>query len=157
MAKKEDKKTRLTVLVAHGVNLDLLGQREADHYGAQTLKDVNAKIEAWGKKLAAAVGCELVIEFFQSNEEAAFLQQLSAKKWDGIVINPGAWTHTSLALADRLKALGIPYVETHLSNIAARESFRHFSYSAPHAQGVIFGLGGESYLAALTGLVLKLS
>lgn len=157
MTKKAEKKARLTVLVAHGVNLDLLGQRETTHYGAQTLTEVNAAIEAWGKKLATAVGCELVLEFFQSNEEVAFLQQLSAKKWDGIIVNPGAWTHTSLALADRLKALSIPYVETHLSNIAARESFRHFSYSAPHAHGVVFGLGCESYLAALTGLVLKLS
>lgn len=157
MAKKSEKKARITILVAHGVNLDLLGQREAEHYGALTLAQLNAAVTEWAKNLARIVSCDIVVEFYQSNEEAAFLNQLSAKKWDGIILNPGAWTHTSLALADRLKALQIPFIETHLSNIAARESFRHFSYSAPHAQGVVFGLGCESYLAALTGLVLKLS
>lgn len=157
MAKKNEKQTRLTILVAHGVNLDLLGQREAEHYGALTLDQINAAIADWAKKLAGLVGRDIVVEFYQSNEEGVFLNQLSAKAWDGIVLNPGAWTHTSLALADRLKALQVPFIETHLSNIAARETFRHFSYSAVHARGVVFGLGCESYLAALTGLVLKLS
>lgn len=95
------------------------------------------------------------IEFFQTNVEHEFLQFI-AKPFAGLIINPGAWTHTSVALADRLRAVGTPFIETHISNIAARESFRLHSYSAPHASGVIFGLGVESYRSALYALLLRL-
>ncbi len=147
---------KVRVLVVHGVNLDLLGTREPEVYGKATLADIDAAL----KKNAAAVaelaglgGIEL--KTFQTNDESALLAELS-KPCDGVVINPGAWTHTSLALADRLKGLGVPYVEVHLSNVAAREEFRRHSFTAPSAAGCVHGFGAASYLAGLYGLCLKL-
>ena len=145
------------VLVANGVNLDLLGRREPHIYGQKGLDGLEAAVRSSAPTLAKAAGlagCNLT--FFQSNDEAAFLSQLD-QNWDGILINPGAWTHTSLALADRLRALETPFVEVHLSNVAAREPFRHRSYSAPYARGVVHGLGLNSYLAGLFGLLLDIA
>lgn len=145
------------ILVAHGVNLDLLGQREPGTYGSQTLDDLNKEIESKAAALAKLVGIPSVkLTFYQSNEEAKFLEKLDAG-WDGVLINPAAWTHTSIALADRLKAHNLMYVEVHLSNISNREEFRKHSYSAAGAAGVVYGFGAQSYLSGLYGLLAKIS
>jgi 3-dehydroquinate dehydratase-2 len=145
------------ILVAHGVNLDLLGRREPDVYGRTTLAELEAELEAAAEGAARMAGlsngCGLA--FFQSNDETTFLERLG-DGWDGILINPGAWTHTSLALADRLLGLGVPYVEVHLSNLAAREEFRQKSYSAAGAAGVVYGFGVDSYVVGLVGLLRAL-
>lgn len=159
---KQRKKTgsargKLRVLVANGVNLDLLGTREPDVYGQTTLADIEAALvrdAAAAAQLAGVAGVDL--SFFQSNDEAEFLNALD-QGWDGILINAGAWTHTSLALADRLKGLAVPYAEVHLSNLAAREDFRQRSYAAPAAAGVVYGFGKSSYIAALVGLLKRLA
>ena len=153
---KSSKQVGPRILVAQGVNLDLLGKREPEIYGAATLDDIETQLRADAPalaRLAGVPGCEL--SFFQSNSEGEFLDHLS-QGFDGILINPGAWTHTSLALADRLKGLSVPYVEVHLSNIAAREPMRHISLTAPTAQGCVSGLGIGSYRMGLLGLLLAL-
>ncbi|MEZ4742698.1 MAG: type II 3-dehydroquinate dehydratase [Bdellovibrionota bacterium] len=143
------------ILIANGVNLDLLGKREPDIYGAFTLPQVEKTIENSTKGLAKLVGFDAIqLSFFQSNQEGEFFAKIS-QNWDGILINPGAWSHTSLALADRLKAVNIPYVEVHLSNISAREPIRHKSLCASSAAGVVYGLGLDSYLTGLYALLLK--
>ncbi len=147
----------LRILVAHGVNLDLLGKREPQIYGSEGLVDIEALLRKSSPSLAALVGLEPPeLSFFQSNHEGVFLDKLS-EAWDGALINAGAWTHTSLALADRLAGLALPFVEVHLSNLARREEFRHFSYSAPHAKGVCYGFGLGSYISGLAGLYFQLS
>lgn len=144
------------ILVANGVNLDLLGRREPGIYGSSSLADVLEKLEKSAQEFATLLGFkELDLVCFQSNDEGEFLNKLDGN-WDGILINPGAWGHTSLALGDRLVGLGIPYVEVHLSNVAAREKFRHHSYTAPNACGVVSGLGVESYSAGMWGLLAHL-
>ena len=145
------------ILIANGVNLDLLGQREPEIYGSLTLAELESAVRAFTKKIAPLIAAtKTTVHFFQSNDEAVFLNEIS-KSWDGIVMNPGAWSHTSLALADRLRALQTPYVEVHLSNLAAREEFRHFSYAAAHAKGVVFGFGLASYYAGIVGLLTGIS
>lgn len=145
------------VLVVHGVNLDLLGRREPNVYGKTTLKEIDAQILKLAPEVARVAGLAGIdIQIFQTNDEAALFTELT-QPWDGVVINPGAWTHTSLALADRLRGLALPYVEVHLSNIAAREDFRRHSFTAAAAAGCVHGLGAESYLAGLFGLCLKLA
>lgn len=142
------------VLVAHGVNLDLLGHRESEYYGSRSLVAIDAHLKAVAPELSRLVGlpgCQL--ECFQSNSEADFLGKLTEKDWDGVVINPAAWTHTSLALADRLRACSFPYVEVHLSNLARRESFRQKSFTASASSGVVHGFGHISYEVALLGLL----
>ncbi len=143
----------LRILVANGVNLDLLGTREPELYGTHTLDELNREIEAkWSAISGAADLPALDLHFFQSNHEGIFLEALDAE-WDGIVINPGAWTHTSLALADRIKALNVPCAEVHLSNIFAREPMRQQSLCAPVVAGVVAGFGADGYVAALLALV----
>lgn len=137
---------RKAVLVLHGPNLNLLGTREPEHYGHQTLADIDAALIEHG----AAVGVEVVC--FQSNAEFALIDRIHAAKTDGIgfiVINPAAFTHTSVALRDALVAVEIPFIEVHLSNVHAREAFRQHSYFSDKAVGVISGLGAMSYLFAL--------
>lgn len=144
-------KTR-QVLIANGVNLDLLGRREPHLYGTLNLAVIEAQIRHASPILATLTGIEVPeLVFFQSNVEAEYMHRLS-EAWDGAIINAGAWTHTSLALADRLAGLGLPFAEVHLTNLAKREAFRHHSYSAPHAIGVCFGFGAASYLSGLLGL-----
>jgi len=135
-------------LVLHGPNLNLLGTREPGIYGSQTLADINASLE----KLSAELGCEL--SFFQSNTEGALIDaiQNAADGCQGILVNPAAYTHTSIAIRDALSALGIPCVEVHLSNIHRRETFRHTSMIAPVAIGQICGFGPDSYLLGLRAL-----
>lgn len=134
------------ILALHGPNLNLLGTREPDVYGRTTLSDIHAAMEA----RAQADG--VVVESFQSNHEGQLIDRVQAAAAEGIdfiVINPAGYTHTSVALRDALAAVAIPYVEVHLSNIHAREPFRHHSYFSDRAAGVICGLGAYGYMAAL--------
>ncbi len=141
-----------SVLVLHGPNLNLLGLREPSHYGVDTLESINQHLTA----RAADVGIHL--EAFQSNSEAALIDKLHSllvAKPDYIIINPAAFTHTSVALRDALSAIKIPFIEVHLSNVHARESFRQHSYFSDIAQGVICGLGAQSYFLALEYIISK--
>ncbi len=145
------------ILVMNGVNLDLLGQRQPDIYGSFSLSDLESLLMKESTALATACGLMGVnLSFYQSNAEAEFIEKLTKVKVDGVLINPAAWTHTSLALADRLAAMPTPYVEVHISNLAVREDYRQKSYSAPHALGVVYGFGLDSYLVGLTGLLRHL-
>ena len=134
-----------SVLVLHGPNLNLLGLREPIHYGNSTLADIDARLKERAKQANVA------LQSFQSNSEVELIQQLHtlANKVDFIIINPAAFTHTSVALRDALSAVKVPFIEVHLSNIYARESFRHHSYFSDIAVGVISGLGAQGYLLAL--------
>lgn len=136
------------VFVLNGPNLNLLGLREPAVYGSATLQDVEARCRAH----AATLG--LAIDFRQSNNEGELVGWIheAREKASGIAINAGAYTHTSVALHDALKAADLPSVEVHLSNVHKREAFRHHSYMAPAVNGVICGFGTESYVLALTAL-----
>jgi 3-dehydroquinate dehydratase-2 len=139
----------MRLLVLHGPNLNLLGQREPGLYGSRSLDQINSDLTA----RAQALGAEL--ECFQSNHEGALVDRIQAARGQcgGLLINAGAYTHTSIALRDALLAVDIPFVEVHLSNVHAREPFRHRSYLADKALGVICGFGPASYSLALEGLV----
>ncbi len=136
------------ILIVNGPNLNLLGSREPETYGSATLADIEADC------MTAGEGLGLAIETFQSNSEGALVDRIQAARQDsaGIVINPGAYTHTSIALLDALLACELPVIEVHLSNIHRREAFRHNSYVSKAATGVICGLGPEGYLLALTAM-----
>lgn len=142
------------ILVLHGPNLNLLGQREPDVYGRETLADINATLTS----LATELGFS--IEALQSNHEGMLIDRIHAAESDGfsgIIINPGGLTHTSVALRDAITSIALPVVEAHLSNIHARESFRHHSYVAGVALGQVAGFGPMSYQLALRGLIAHLS
>ena len=140
------------ILVVHGPNLNLLGSREPAIYGSTTLEEINARLSTVAKEAAAEV------EFFQSNHEGALIDRVQEAPafFDGILINPGAYTHTSVALRDALAATALPVVEVHLSNVHAREEFRRHSFVSPIAAGVICGFGARSYLLGLEGLLARL-
>jgi len=134
------------VLVLHGPNLNLLGSREPDVYGRVTLDEINAKLTVQAHSSGAK------LSYFQSNAEAALVERVQQARNDGtdfIIINPAAFTHTSVALRDALVAVSIPFVEVHLSNVFAREAFRKESYFSDLAVGVISGLGATGYELAL--------
>lgn len=142
----------MRILVLHGPNLNLLGTREPALYGHTTLDEINRRLA----EVAAAEGASL--EFFQSNHEGALIDAIHdaiQRHFDGILINPGGYGHTSVALRDALAA-GPPAVEVHLSNTQAREPFRHASLLAPVCAGGVFGFGAESYRLGLLGLLARL-
>ncbi|MEY3201164.1 MAG: 3-dehydroquinate dehydratase [Pseudomonadota bacterium] len=141
------------VLVLHGPNLNLLGSREPDIYGRTTLADIHTAMEARAK----AAG--LMLESFQSNSEGDLISRVQAARPEGvdfIIINPAGYTHTSVALRDALAAVEIPFIEIHLSNVFAREPFRHHSYFSDRAVGVISGLGAQGYQFALDYAIAQL-
>lgn len=142
-----------SILILNGPNLNLLGTRQPEVYGKTTLADV----EALCHDTAQDIGVE--VAFLQSNHEGALIDAIHAAKGthDGIILNAGAYTHTSIALMDAIASVELPLVEVHLSNIHARESFRHRSYIAPVAVGQICGFGAEGYLMALRALQKSLA
>ncbi|MBI3143672.1 MAG: type II 3-dehydroquinate dehydratase [Pseudogulbenkiania sp.] len=145
------------ILVMNGPNLNLLGTREPAQYGSTTLADVEAMCKEAGERLGYEVEC------FQSNWEGALIDKIheAGKAFNegtlkGVVINPGALTHTSIALHDAIKGVGdLPVIEIHISNVHARESFRHHSYISPAAAGIVVGFGVTGYILAMEGLVRK--
>ena len=144
----------MQVLVLHGPNLNLLGTREPGVYGATTLAQIDADL----REIAQEAG--VVLESYQSNHEGGLVDRIQAAGRDGtrfIVINPAAYTHTSVAIRDALAAVALPFVEVHLSNIHQREPFRHHSYVSALAQGVICGLGPSGYRMALQFAIEQLS
>ena len=141
---------RRAVLVLHGPNLNLLGTREPEIYGRETLDEINKRLIRLGKDFGA------VVESFQSNHEGALIERIHAAKVQGfahIIINPAGYTHTSVALRDALAGVGIPFIEVHLSNIHRREPFRHHSYFSDLAVGTICGLGSRGYDLALQSVL----
>ncbi|PKO50943.1 MAG: type II 3-dehydroquinate dehydratase [Betaproteobacteria bacterium HGW-Betaproteobacteria-20] len=135
-----------SILVLHGPNLNLLGLREPEHYGNATLASINQTLT----EVAAQAG--VTLETFQSNAEADLvtkIQSIATTKIDFVIINPAAFTHTSVAMRDALSAVKVPFIEVHLSNVYAREAFRHHSYFTDIAVGVISGLGADGYTLAL--------
>jgi 3-dehydroquinate dehydratase-2 len=143
----------MKVLVLHGPNLNLLGAREPETYGNMTLDEINKKIMEQGKQSGVEVMCK------QSNHEGVLIDALQeAREWaDGVIFNPGGYTHTSVALRDAVAAIDIPVVEVHLSNVYAREEFRHRSLLSAVCVGKIAGFGWRSYLLGLDALRFKLA
>jgi 3-dehydroquinate dehydratase-2 len=140
----------MQILVLHGPNLNLLGTREPTVYGTVTLAQINEDLT----KIATDAGCKLVN--YQSNHEGALVDRIQAARDDHtgfIIINPAAYTHTSVAMRDALAAVAIPFIEVHLSNVHQREAFRHHSYFSDLAQAVICGLGADGYRAALLHVI----
>ena len=141
------------VLVLHGPNLNLLGLREPEVYGKQTLADVDAALERLADELGVEVACR------QSNHEGELIDWLheARERFDGVVINPAGYTHVSVALRDAISAIGKPCVEVHLSNVHAREEFRHTSLTAGVCVGVVMGFGVDSYLLGFRALASRLT
>lgn len=138
----------MKIMVIHGPNLNMLGVREPDIYGSMTLSKMNELIGQRAREL------KVDVEFFQSNNEGALIDSIhAARDCDGLIINPAGYGHTSVALLDAIKTVGIPSVEVHLSNIYSRESFRHHTMTSSAMIGVISGFGSVSYLLALDGIV----
>ena len=144
----ESDKSQPKVLVIHGPNLNMLGKREPDIYGTATLETINSNLEELGKRLG------LELETFQSNHEGAIIEKVqeAAKIQNGIIINPAAFTHTSIAIRDALLLLDIPVIEMHLSNIYKREPFRHKSMISDVVAGQISGFGINGYMMALEAM-----
>lgn len=138
-----------SILILHGPNLNLLGKRETEIYGSLTLEDIDQRLVAWGQES----GCE--VKTHQSNHEGVLIDHIhDAQEWaDGIIINPGGFTHTSVALRDAIAGIDIPVLEVHISNVHAREEFRRHSMLSPVCAGSITGFGWKSYLLALYALM----
>lgn len=141
---------KFNILVLNGPNLNLLGRREPEVYGSLTLADIEQQLQAQAQAL------DVDLTFVQSNAEHVLVDTIHNTDADFIIINPAAFTHTSVALRDALLGVAIPFIEVHLSNVHAREAFRHHSYFSDVAQGVIVGLGHQGYKFALTAAVNKL-
>ena len=143
-----------TILVIHGPNLNLLGMREPEVYGSLTLQDINQQL------IQKAANSSIELDTFQSNWEGAIVDRIHQAQQEGIqfiIINPAALTHTSVAVRDALLGIAIPFIEVHLSNVHAREAFRHHSYLSDKAIGVICGLGAKGYAAALDYAIEKIN
>jgi 3-dehydroquinate dehydratase-2 len=141
------------ILVLHGPNLNLLGRREPEIYGRATLADIHASMEAQAR------ACGVQVESFQSNSEGELIDRIQAAASEGIefiIIHPGAYSHTSIAIPDALRGVAIPYIEVHISNIHAREAFRHYSYFSAGAAGVICGFGIQGYELALDAALARI-
>lgn len=138
----------VAIMVLHGPNLNLLGQREPEVYGTMTLEEIDQRLVAAGRELA------LEVRSFQSNSEGGLIDALhTAREWaSGVIFNPGGYTHTSVALRDAVASIELPVVEVHLSNVYAREEFRHISVISPVCAGKITGFGWRSYLLGLHAL-----
>jgi 3-dehydroquinate dehydratase-2 len=139
----------MNILLLNGPNLNMLGQREPEKYGTQTLQDIVDDLQA------QAASSEVQLTHFQSNAESALIDRIHSAMGniDAIIINPAAFTHTSVALRDALLSVNIPFIEVHLSNVHAREPFRHHSYFSDVAAGVIVGMGAIGYSLALTAAI----
>lgn len=142
----------MRIAVVHGPNLQLLGRREPEVYGTDTLEDIDRALAELGRELGVEV------ESFQSNHEGAILDFVdeASRRVQGFLVNPGALTHTSVALRDALTGVDLPFVEVHLSNTAAREDFRRRSFLSGVAAGVVYGFGVESYLLGLRGITARI-
>ncbi len=140
----------MKILIINGPNLNFLGKREPDIYGSNTLEDINAVLE----KESASLSKDLQLEFFQSNSEGEIVSKIqdAFEEFNGIIINPAAYTHTSVAIRDALLSTGITTVEVHISNIFKREEFRHKSYVSGVSVGVVSGFGINSYVLGLRGI-----
>ena len=147
-----EKPEALSLGVLHGPNLNLLGRREPESYGLEELDAINGRLSERGAELGVTV------EFYQSNIEGELVDwvQQASSRLDGLLVNAAGYTHTSVAIRDALKAVELPFVEVHLSNVYAREPFRHHSYLSDIAVGLVAGFGGDSYILALDGLVAYL-
>ena len=143
----------MKILIINGPNLNLLGTREPEIYGNMTLDNINKNLIEFSKLIAN----DIELDFYQSNTEGEIVNKIQQAQgqYDGLIINPAAYTHTSIAIADAIKAVGIKSVEVHLSNIQAREDFRKISYISPASLGTVAGFGKDSYKMALLGLYLK--
>ena len=152
MKSKKKSRNLPAILVIHGPNLNLLGQREVKIYGRATLEEINKALEKEAKVLGVS------LEIIQSNHEGKIVDAVGAapKRFAGILMNPAAYTHTSVAIRDALLAAALPAVEVHLSNISKREEFRHHSITAAACTGVVAGFGKTSYILALHGLCSSL-
>lgn len=140
----------MKVLVLHGINLNMFGKRDPKQYGTTTLAEIDTRLQALGAELGAQVEC------FQTNHEGAMVERIHqafAEGQDAVLINAGAWTHYSYGIRDALAILSCPVIEVHMSNVHAREAFRHLSVFAEVVKGSICGLGADSYLLALRGAV----
>lgn len=143
-----------SILVVHGPNLNMLGVREPEHYGNLTLADIDQQLNTIAKT------ADIALETYQSNAEAEIvtkIQSLAVNKVDFMIINPAAFTHTSVSIRDAVSAVKTPFIEVHLSNVFSRENFRHHSYFSDIAVGVISGLGPEGYYAALQYAINQLN
>ena len=143
----------MKILVLNGPNLNMLGQREPEIYGSTSLEDINNELIEFSKMFSS----DIELDFFQSNHEGEIVDKIQSASvsYDGIILNPAAYTHTSIAISDAIKCSNIKVVEVHLSNISAREDFRHFSYCAKNCIGQVSGFGKDSYKLALLGLYYK--
>ncbi len=144
----------MKILVINGPNINMLGKREPEIYGTTTMDDINSELVEYSSTLAS----DIEFEFFQSNHEGEIVDKIQrANDFDGLIINPAAYTHTSVAIADAIKAVGIKAIEVHISNPHQREDYRKISYSAGACVGVVAGFGKESYKLALCGLYKKIN
>ena len=144
---------KMKILVINGPNINMLGTREPEIYGSTTMEDINKELVEYSKTIDE----NIEFEFFQSNHEGDIVDKIqNAKDFNGLIINPAAYTHTSVAISDAIKGVGIKAVEVHLSNPHAREEFRRTSFVSPVSVGIVAGFGKESYKLALCGLYNKL-
>ena len=142
----------MKILIINGPNLNMLGKREPEIYGSTTLDDINNKLSEFAKVVAE----DIELEFFQSNIEGEIVSKIQSTDAKGVIINPAGYTHTSVAIPDAIKAVDIPAVEVHLSNVQAREDYRKISYISPVCIGTVAGFREDSYKMALLGLYNRL-